>query len=67
MNKNIEFILRPYTHKELSALYGVNRKTFLKWLKPFQKAIGPRNGHFYSTIQVEVILRKLGRPGIVLS
>jgi len=67
MNKNIEFILRPYTHKELAGFYGVSRKTFLKWLKPFQKSIGHRNGHFYSTLQVEIIFRKLGRPSVALS
>ena len=67
MNKNVEFILRPYTHKELAAFYGVSRKTFLKWLKPFQKSIGQRNGHFYSTLQVEIIFRKLGRPSVSLT
>ncbi len=64
MNKPSKFDMRPYTHKELASRYGVGRKTFLKWLKPFQNEIGPRIGHFYSTLQVATIMSKLGWPSM---
>lgn len=55
--------LRPYTVKQLAAIYGVSKKTFRKWVKPFSEEIGYRNGHFYSVLQLKVIISKLGAPG----
>jgi hypothetical protein len=54
--------LRPYTLKELANLYSVSRLTFKRWLKPFEKEIGERNGYFFSVKQIEIILDKLGKP-----
>jgi hypothetical protein len=55
--------IKPYTHKELSGIYGVSKPTFTKWLLPFQDQIGERQGHFYTISQVKVIFDKLGLPG----
>lgn len=57
-----QFHLRPYTIAELADIYGVSKKTFRKWLDPFQEIIGRRNGFFYSVKQVQVIIDKLGFP-----
>jgi len=54
--------IRRYTLKELSKLYGVHRETFLKWLKPFQKELGKRNGNYYSIAQVNIVFQKLDMP-----
>ncbi len=54
--------LKPYTSKELSILYGVSKPTFQKWLAPFEKAIGQRQGHFFNVVQVATIFEKLGPP-----
>jgi response regulator of citrate/malate metabolism len=62
MNQNpVE--LRPYTIAELADMYGVSKKTFRKWLEPFQELIGERIGFFYSIVQVKIIFEKLGMPG----
>lgn len=62
-SENQKFQLRPYTIAELADMYGVSKKTFRKWLEPFQELIGERNGFFYSIIQVKIIFDKLGMPG----
>lgn len=54
--------VKPYTHKDLSIFYGVSEKTFSNWLKPFQDEIGEKRGHFYTVLQVEIILAKIGIP-----
>jgi hypothetical protein len=54
--------IRPYTLKELAGLYCVSKLTFKRWLKPFEKDIGDRNGYFYSIQQIKTILAKLGTP-----
>jgi hypothetical protein len=64
MEKNIT--IRPYTHRELALLYGVSWKTFQRWLKPYEKQIGPKRGHFYSAGQVRIIFECIGPPGILL-
>ena len=56
--------LRRYSIKELSALYHVHKSTFLGWLKPFQKDIGQRDGHFYTIAQVKIIFQKLDTPSL---
>jgi len=66
MNQEKEFVIHPYTHKELAGLYNVSRRTFLKWLKPFASDLGPRIGNFYTTRQVEIIFDKLGLPSIAV-
>jgi hypothetical protein len=59
--------LRPYTPLQLSEMYQVSKKTFNKWLKPFAAEIGRRNGHFYTINQVQVIIEKIGFPGILVA
>jgi transposase-like protein len=56
------YMVKPYTVSELCKIYGVSARTFKKWLKPFQKNIGKRNGRYYSVLQVEIIISMLGLP-----
>lgn len=55
-------VIRPYTHKELAALYGVSWITLQRWLEPFKEVVGPKKGHFYNARQAEIIFMKLGYP-----
>ncbi len=54
--------IKPYSGKELSDIYGISVKTFLKWLKPFTKEVGDKKGRFYNVLQVEIIFARLGLP-----
>lgn len=60
-----QFVVKPYTPKELSSLYGVCDKTLKKWLRPHNEHIGVKQGHFYTIVQVKIILEKIGLPGSV--
>ena len=50
---------KAMTLKELAARWDVSVRTVRKWLKPFEKDIGPRLGQMYSPHQVKIILEKL--------
>lgn len=54
--------IKPYTNKQLAALYGVSANTFSKWLQKHQKDIGKKLGHFFTIPQVKIIFDKLGYP-----
>jgi hypothetical protein len=56
------FLVKPYSPKTLSTFYGVSDRTFKKWLVPFQEQIGKKNGHYYTALQVKIILEKIGAP-----
>lgn len=53
---------KPYSFKELEALYGVSHKTFKTWIKPFTLEIGVKRGRYFTVKQVETIFEKLGLP-----
>lgn len=53
---------QAYTTEELSMLYNITPKTFLKWLAPFQNEIGQKIGWYFNIRQVNIIFEKLGRP-----
>ncbi|MFB6453778.1 hypothetical protein ACE38W_00800 [Chitinophaga sp. Hz27] len=57
------FALKPYSPKTLSKFYGVCDKTLKKWLQPFKNEIGEKKGHYYTVVQVKIILEKIGVPG----
>lgn len=61
----VGFSLKAYTVKQLSELYGVSAKTFRRWLQPFVKSIGEKQGYFYNISQVKCIISNLGTPGNV--
>ncbi|MEO6539950.1 MAG: hypothetical protein ABIN74_03120 [Ferruginibacter sp.] len=61
----LKFPIKPYSLKELAAMYHVTKKTFSKWLIPFEKEIGKRNGYYYNNNQVRIIFEKIGAPELV--
>lgn len=63
MSTKSGLLIKPYTLKELAAIYGMSRKTMSRWLKPHKEAIGERIGYFFTIVQVKIILEKLGTPG----
>ena len=54
--------VKPYTTKELAALYGVSPKTLRTWLLPHQEAVGKRVSRYYTSLQVHIIFERLGPP-----
>jgi transposase-like protein len=54
--------IKPYTTKELAAIYGVCDKTLKKWMKPFAVEIGEKQGRYYTVAQVKTIFEKIGVP-----
>lgn len=62
----IEMNVKPYTYKELIALYGASQRTFKTWIKPFWNEIGEKHGRCFSIKQIEAIFQKLGSPRNVL-
>jgi hypothetical protein len=57
-----KFPMRAHTALELSKFYKVCKKTFMRWLKPFETVIGERQGRYYNINQVKIIIEKLGMP-----
>lgn len=56
--------IKAYSPGELARMYGVNRRTFKRWLEPFLKNTGKRRGRFYTIYQVKIIFEKLGTPSV---
>ena len=54
--------VRPYSYKELTQLYGVSKRTFQNWLKPFMEEIGEKRGRYFTVNQIEIVFKKLGFP-----
>ena len=65
ISKDENIVLKPYSSQELADLYGVNIKTFKKWMLPFEQVVGKRLGRYYTVAQVKTIFEKLGVPGEV--
>ncbi len=57
--------IKPYTKKELAAIYCISTRAFSTWVEPFESVIGPKRGRYYNINQVRVIFDKLGLPGTV--
>lgn len=55
-------IIRPYSKKELTAMYNVSNKTMTRWLKPHLATIGTREGRYYNVKQVLLIFDLFGLP-----
>jgi hypothetical protein len=62
---NMEYdgiVIKPYTHQDLTALYGVSKSTLRRWLRPHHLEIGEKYGHFYTSRQVAIIFSLIGWP-----
>jgi len=60
-----QIAMKPNTLKELSELYGMDWRTFKKWLEPFQSEIGEKKGRYYQIPQVRIIFKKLDLPSMI--
>jgi hypothetical protein len=66
MIEKAHIIVRPYPLAELAFLYGVDKRTLRKWMKPFQAEIGLRIGNFFQVNQVRVIFQRIPLPDNVI-
>ena len=55
--------MKPYTKKELAAIYQISERSFRTWCKPFDTEIGKKHGKYFNIHQVRLIIAKLGLPG----
>ena len=62
MSTTNEHPIRPYTVKELAALYGVSTKTLRTWMTPHKEAIGERVSRYFTALQIQIIFERLGLP-----
>jgi hypothetical protein len=58
-----EINIKPYTLKELAAIYKMTVRAFKRMISDIQQELGPKNGRYYSIIQVKLILERKGIPG----
>lgn len=63
VSKSFEF--KPYSKKELRAMYGVSKHVFNQLIRPYENEIGTIIGKYLSVKQVETIIEKLGMPKTV--
>ena len=61
-NQEPSIQLKPMTLMEIARLYGVSRKTILKWKAGFDKELGPIRGRYYTIKQVKMFFENLGIP-----
>lgn len=54
--------IRPFSKKELTAMYNISKKTMTRWLQPHLQKIGKREGHYYTVKQILLIFELLGPP-----
>lgn len=62
MSTTNEHLIRPYTVKELAALYGVSTKTLRTWMAPHKEAVGARVSRYFTALQIQIIFDRLGLP-----
>ncbi|MEO8769399.1 MAG: hypothetical protein ABI402_04925 [Ferruginibacter sp.] len=61
----LEIKVKAYTTKELSGIYEIPPRTFIRWISPIRNLIGNRIGQWYTVQQVEIIFSKFGIPHII--
>lgn len=54
--------IRPFSKKDLTAMYNVSKKTMTRWLQPHLPKIGKREGRYYTVKQILLIFELLGPP-----
>ena len=60
--KNRQNQAKPLTKSAIARAYGVDIRTFNKWLKPILRKVGKPNGRLFTPYQVKFILNALGVP-----
>ena len=54
--------VKPYTTKELAAIYNMSNKTFNRNIRAIRPHLGIRMGHFWNVKQVFIIFEHMGIP-----
>ena len=57
------FVLRPFSKKELETVLGVSKHVCRAWLKDMEPQIGKTNKGLYNVEQVKAIIEKHGVAG----
>ena len=63
---NTKLGIRPYSKRELAALYEMSPRSFFTLFKPYETVIGKKLGRYYSTKQVDTIFKEIGFPPCML-
>ena len=58
--------IKPYSKKELAALYEVSPRCLTTMLEPFNENIGKKSGRYFNVKQVVAIFKHLGYPNSFL-
>lgn len=58
--------IKPYSKRELAALYEMPLRSFYTLLRPHHSYVGGKIGRYFSVLQVERIFERLGLPPCLL-
>ncbi len=61
---NLNNLIKPYSKTQLAKAYGIDIRTFNKWLKPLYKVIGKPNGRLFTPFQIKAIFQRIGQPDL---
>ncbi len=59
-----KYCVKSMSKTQLAKAYGVDVRTFNKWIKPFTKSIGKQMGRLYNPRQINIIFQCIGYPDI---
>jgi hypothetical protein len=57
--------VKPYTMKEMAAIYCISARSFATWIKKIEPHVGRKQGRYFNVHQVRMIIEKLGLPGTI--
>ncbi|NOT52883.1 MAG: hypothetical protein HOP10_16625 [Chitinophagaceae bacterium] len=60
VSNETEIVIKPCSHTNLAAAYGVSRKVLYTSLRPYEKQIGKPSGRKYSLEQLCIIFDRVG-------
>ena len=59
---DIKKFIRPYSKSKLARAYGVDLRTFNRWLKSLSDNLGEPQGRLFTPLQVKHIFKCFGKP-----
>ena len=59
-----KYCVKPMSKTQLAKAYGIDVRTFNKWIKNFQKEIGKQAGRLYNPRQINTIFQCIGYPDL---
>lgn len=61
-DENGKLIIKAYRLIDLAQIFGVNYRTFKRWVANIKSEVGKPDGRFYSVNQVEYMISQFGLP-----